>query len=1087
MPTFNVWIGDSQAVPNVYHLTPTNLSEGKTLTVTINGKSSTYTVTAEDVVATNGVVASACANFASQLTTLGQTVPEFGEITWSVGGNDDGETNYTYITATGPSDGAPLAITTSASGEVSGVAVNVLVVQNGSAGQNAIQEVSIGAPTGGTFTLSLDGQVTSAIAYNASANAVRDALCALSNIAGTDEVQTVTITGTPTGGDFTLTYSGQTTAAIAYNANAAAVQSALEALSNIAVGDVVCTGGALPGTAVTVTFRETLGCMNVAQMTADGAGLTGGTTPAVAIATATPGVDSEVTVTGSAGGPWTVEFVNGLGLLDVSDLELNGSSLTGSTVLRNRREFLIWKHNNWTHPWGVLKGNASVTAGTFTVTMDDGFGGAYTTDAIAYNATVRDVILAMRAVLPTGSYPVTTWLISDEDVFGSASMNSATAALGFAMAFSSSGVYYTGIASMGLSVDSTSLTGGTYTAYYTSSGGGAGYYSSGTETYRVRIGAAGTWSSYVSDTDSPATLQSALESLPEIGTGNVSVTAMNVTNRVREGFEIEFIGDLAGTELEDMQVDSTAATGDYYPFPQVAAVAGDVQLHVATTQSGSAARNEKQRITLAESAASGTFTLTWNPGGGNETTGTIAYNASAATVQTALEGLATPGPGDFVVTGSAGGPWTVEFDGTYQDTNVNTISGNGASLVPSAQVGFASSESTADSGPYHFDVAGNWSQGTVPANGEHVIYTNSDVPCKYNTSQAAINPAYLIIDSTYTGSIGLPVWNAAGYHEFRNTELVLGTNGSGPATMVVQVGEGDGEGAPLLRLNTGTKQTTLQVMKTGSSSETGLPALTWRGTHASNVVEVIRGQLGIGIHPGQAATVATLRMSFVDSVDSDADVTVGGSVTLGSVLKTGGVLNVACAITGTLENWEGDATVTGTGDVAAVKIYGGTVVSNTSGILGDYGDVEGATKASPCVVTSTAHGLATGDKIRIASVVGMVELNQNEYTIVKVDADSFQLAGTDSSSYTTYSSGGYWSRIGSVVLSGSGILDFDQSLAARQVGPAIDLYGSDAEVRDKAKRITTLSYDTNEFALHYHFGTPVDSLGTDWVQIRVGA
>src|SRR3954465_8763162 len=53
-------------------------------------------------------------------------------------------------------------------------------------------------------------------------------------VAGTNEVQTITVTGTPTGGTFTLTYSTQTTAAIAYNATAAAVQTALEALSNIA-------------------------------------------------------------------------------------------------------------------------------------------------------------------------------------------------------------------------------------------------------------------------------------------------------------------------------------------------------------------------------------------------------------------------------------------------------------------------------------------------------------------------------------------------------------------------------------------------------------------------------------------------------------------------------------------------------------------------------------------------------------------------------------------------------------------------------------------------------------------------------------
>lgn len=103
------------------------------------------------------------------------------------------------------------------------------------------------------------------------------------------EVQTVAITGGPTGGSFTLTFSGQTTAAIAYNATAAVVKTALEALSNVAVGDVTTTGGALPGTGVVVTFGGAYSGIDVAQMTANSASLTGGTTPTVAVTTGTAG------------------------------------------------------------------------------------------------------------------------------------------------------------------------------------------------------------------------------------------------------------------------------------------------------------------------------------------------------------------------------------------------------------------------------------------------------------------------------------------------------------------------------------------------------------------------------------------------------------------------------------------------------------------------------------------------------------------------------------------------------------------------------------------------------------------------------
>lgn len=105
---------------------------------------------------------------------------------------------------------------------------------------------------------------------------------------GTSEVQTITVTGTPTGGTFTLTYDGETTATIAYNAAAAAVKTALEALPNIDLNAITAGGGALPSTPVTITFGGDLAGTNVPQMTAS-ASFTGGTSPAVAVTTTTPG------------------------------------------------------------------------------------------------------------------------------------------------------------------------------------------------------------------------------------------------------------------------------------------------------------------------------------------------------------------------------------------------------------------------------------------------------------------------------------------------------------------------------------------------------------------------------------------------------------------------------------------------------------------------------------------------------------------------------------------------------------------------------------------------------------------------------
>lgn len=100
---------------------------------------------------------------------------------------------------------------------------------------------------------------------------------------GANEAQTVTVTGSPTGGTFTLTWSGQTTAAIAYNATALTVRNALTALSNVEEGGVTVTGSA--GGPYTVTFTSGA---DVAQMTATPS-LTGGTSPSVTVATAAAG------------------------------------------------------------------------------------------------------------------------------------------------------------------------------------------------------------------------------------------------------------------------------------------------------------------------------------------------------------------------------------------------------------------------------------------------------------------------------------------------------------------------------------------------------------------------------------------------------------------------------------------------------------------------------------------------------------------------------------------------------------------------------------------------------------------------------
>ena len=99
----------------------------------------------------------------------------------------------------------------------------------------------------------------------------------------TDEQQIVRLTNA-TGGTYTLTFNGQTTAPLAFNATGADVDAALEALSNIEANEIQTSGGPANTANLNVFFRRGKAQSNQAQLTIDGAALTGAT-PTVAVTT----------------------------------------------------------------------------------------------------------------------------------------------------------------------------------------------------------------------------------------------------------------------------------------------------------------------------------------------------------------------------------------------------------------------------------------------------------------------------------------------------------------------------------------------------------------------------------------------------------------------------------------------------------------------------------------------------------------------------------------------------------------------------------------------------------------------------------
>lgn len=149
---------------------------------------------------------------------------------------------------------------------------------------------------GGTFgDLKIDGkdsidfQVTGC--YTEGGNSWGEGPYSVIAGAGTNATQTVTMSGTPTAGTFELSFGGNATSALQFDATSSEVQAALEALSSVGTGNVLVSGGPFPGTPMTVEFRNALGSSVQPLLAVTNDDLTGGTSPSVAVMAGTAGAE----------------------------------------------------------------------------------------------------------------------------------------------------------------------------------------------------------------------------------------------------------------------------------------------------------------------------------------------------------------------------------------------------------------------------------------------------------------------------------------------------------------------------------------------------------------------------------------------------------------------------------------------------------------------------------------------------------------------------------------------------------------------------------------------------------------------------
>ena len=74
------------------------------------------------------------------------------------------------------------------------------------------------------------------------------------------------------------------------------------------------------------------------------------------------------------------------------------------------------------------------------------------------------------------------------------------------------------------------------------------------------------------------------------------------------------------------------------------------------------------------------------------------------------------------------------------------------------------------------------------------------------------------------------------------------------------------------------------------------------------------------------------------------------------------------------------------------------------------GAITGISQANPAVIDTSPfdHGRITGDKVYLKDIGGMVNLNDQIYTVTALTSTTFSLDGVDSTGFPAYTSGGSW-------------------------------------------------------------------------------
>lgn len=207
------------------------------------------------------------------------------------------------------------------------------------------------------------------------------------------------------------------------------------------------------------------------------------------------------------------------------------------------------------------------------------------------------------------------------------------------------------------------------------------------------------------------------------------------------------------------------------------------------------------------------------------------------------------------------------------------------------------SAATAHKGKHSADDADNWSAGAVLADNDNVFFISGNVDLLDGLA-VTCQPATITKYKSYSGRVGrsyINKINSQPLYHYPDYRTLYFTTDDNTVVTTANLEVGEGPGSSRFMWDAGAGQALLNIFGQGTREDQGIPCILFKGSHASNEVNNIDGDLGIAFFGGETAVVAALQTG--NGPTSTAKTICRSGVTLATVVVNGGDLWTDSAIT----------------------------------------------------------------------------------------------------------------------------------------------------------------------------------------------